>query len=613
MSSPTTPPSAEPRLPGTEPLQTLRGDDLLAPLLERLSAGPDGERLEACEAAIGYLGQRLWADGLQPQLLPAYQALHRQREALLASGGKGPRHSFIVVIPVADRPRQLHACLDSLFELCRRFGYGGHDGNHFTRVEALVADDSGEAQSIHANREICADFTRRGLRTEHFDQQRQQTELQRLSATQRRQLARIIGEHPPDAFFHKGASIMRNITYLRLRRLCAERQRPILYFIDSDQTFRIKARGHGANSHYALNHLHHLDRLFSRGDTMVLTGKVVGAPPVSPAVMAGNFLDDAALFLDEIAHCDPRAACTFHTDTAGADDAAYHDMADLFGFRQASAPFRYQCDLRERHDHRRCLERFAARLNSFFDGAHPTRTSYYHPDPGSVDGPGVQAARTVYTGNYALKPEALRFFIPFAPLGLRMAGPVLGRLIRAGIGERFASANLPLLHQRTVEETGESEFRPGIHRRARRVDLSGEFERQFFGDVMLFTIERLTALGYPDRQPEEAQIQACLEQTERELRERYRDKQGQIAARLQGLRTRLQDTGAWWNGEAEPTGTRRAFQRFLDNIDHNFGPSAAGYRLIGDPDHRGRRLAQIRHAITGYPGDCATWELQLQQ
>ncbi|MEW7981973.1 MAG: hypothetical protein AB2812_03970 [Candidatus Sedimenticola endophacoides] len=194
-----------------------------------------------------------------------------------------------------------------------------------------------------------------------------------------------------------------------------------------------------------------------------------------------------------------------------------------------------------------------------------------------------------------------------------MAGPVLGRLIRAGIGERFASANLPLLHQRTVEETGESEFRPGIHRQARRVDLSGEFERQFFGDVMLFTIERLTALGYPDRQPEDAQIQACLEQTERELRERYRDKQGQITGRLQRLRTRLQDTGAWWNGEAEPTGTRQAFQRFLDNIDHNFGPSAAGYRLIGDPDHRGRRLAQIRRAIAGYPGDRAAWERQLQQ
>ncbi|MEW7981974.1 MAG: hypothetical protein AB2812_03975 [Candidatus Sedimenticola endophacoides] len=302
MSSPTTPPSAESSLPGTDPLQALRGDALLAPLLERLAAAPNGRRLEACEAAIGHLRQRLWADGLQPGLLPAYQALHRQREALLATRGGEPRHSFIIVIPVADRPRQLHACLDSLFELCRRFGYGGHDGSRFTRVEALVADDSGETQSIRANREICAAFTRRGLHTEHFDQQRQQAELQRLSATQRTQLARIIGEHPPDAFFHKGASIMRNITYLRLWRLCAERQRPILYFIDSDQTFRIKARSHGANSHYALNHLHHLDRLFSRGDTLVLTGKVVGDPPVSPAVMAGNSLDDTTRFLEEVRH-----------------------------------------------------------------------------------------------------------------------------------------------------------------------------------------------------------------------------------------------------------------------------------------------------------------------
>ena len=98
-------------------------------------------------------------------------------------------------------------------------------------------------------------------------------------------------------------------------------------------------------------------------------------------------------------------------------------------------------------------------------------TPYRHVD--------VQAsltpARTVYTGNYVLSPGALKYFIPFAGLQLRMAGPVLGRLIQTSSGEAFVSANLPLLHRRTVEEKGGAEFRPGVNRSTPLVDLSGEF------------------------------------------------------------------------------------------------------------------------------------------
>ena len=72
-----------------------------------------------------------------------------------------------------------------------------------------------------------------------------------------------------------------------------------------------------------------------------------------------------------------------------------------------------------------------------------------------------------------------------------MSGPTLGRLVKAELGPRFVSANLPMLHKRTVESGGQSEFRPGIETAREVIDMSGEFERQFYGDVMLFTIERL--------------------------------------------------------------------------------------------------------------------------
>ena len=91
-----------------------------------------------------------------------------------------------------------------------------------------------------------------------------------------------------------------------------------------------------------------------------------------------------------------------------------------------------------------------------------------------------------------------------------MAWPVLGRHIQSSCGEAFVSANLPLLHRRTVEETGSSDFRPGVDRSALLVDLSGEFERQFFGDVMLFTVIELIAQGYPDQLPARAVIRALV-------------------------------------------------------------------------------------------------------
>ena len=76
----------------------------------------------------------------------------------------------------------------------------------------------------------------------------------------------------------------------------------------------------------------------------------------------------------------------------------------------------------------RCLAR---RLNGFFDGEHPTRKTPYEHESVMDE---IRMARTIYTGNYVIRPECLRYYIPFAPLKLRMAGPVLGRIIRAELG-----------------------------------------------------------------------------------------------------------------------------------------------------------------------------------
>lgn len=124
------------------------------------------------------------------------------------------------------------------------------------------------------------------------------------------------------------------------------------------------------------------------------------------------------------------------------------------------------------------------------------------------------------------RPQALNWFIPYAPLRLRMSGPTMGRLLQAELGPRFVSANLPMLHKRTLETTGQSEFRPGVEDDSAVIDLCGEFERQFHGDVMLFSMQQLTAQGYPGKVLDMAAIAATLRAMQIEMREKAPEQAG---------------------------------------------------------------------------------------
>ncbi|MDH5785526.1 MAG: hypothetical protein OEZ16_07955 [Chromatiales bacterium] len=541
----------------------------------------------------------LWQEPENEGHLQAYQQAFRDNAA-----EEDGQHRFIIVIPVADRPHHLQACLASTLTLCERFGYGGIREGRYHRVEVLIADDSNLEESIQRHRQLGEMFTHRGLRCHYFGQAEQLAQLACIDDITRKRLAPIIGDIPSDQFGHKGASIMRNIASLKLREMVGDNDDTLIYFIDSDQEFQVKvATAEGDQDRYAINYLYQLDRIFRETNATILTGKVVGDPPVSPSVMAGKFLDDVIAFLQRMRDLDGSGGCSFHDGArVNCDDAAYHDMADLFGFKTSAESFDYPCDLAGEHNHSACLNHFAAKLGRFFDGEHPTRKSYYTHQPLDES---IVAARTVYTGNYCFRAEALRYFIPFAALKLRMAGPVLGRIIKAEIGERFVSANLPMLHKRTVDGLGESEFRPGIERRAERVDLSGEYERQFFGDVMLFTMERLTAMGYPQQAITEGEVRQVVEQVERQMLENYTARQQQIVARISTLRALVESPRGWWQGEVAASA---AFERFLDNMEENFGERAVGFVQIQTAQHRLARREAIIAAIRGYRDDRLLWQ-----
>ncbi|MCW8888689.1 MAG: hypothetical protein OQK25_06470 [Gammaproteobacteria bacterium] len=577
------------------------------------------ETMQRYQKAIQLIGDELWgerSDYLNETYLQKYQQLYRELEQLISlknCANRKYRPSFIITIPVADRPQHLQSCLDSLLTLCHTFHYGGQIDGRFNKVKVIIADDSKEISNISKNRDIAQHFCGEGLEVIYFGQDEQLQQLDQLPASEKVALKPILGNIDRSRFYHKGASIMRNITYLKLRKLIDSEVPTLFYFIDSDQEFKVKVNTpEGDRDIYAISFLHDLEQIFTQQPIEILTGKVVGDPPVSPSVMAGNFLEDVISFLHRISTQKPNVSCQFHNmQKPRTDDASYHDMADLFGFKTTSQSFQYSCPLTAQHDHFACFSDFADKLNRFFDGEHPTRKTYYEHQQLNTT---IAAARTIYTGNYIFRASALDYFIPFATLKLRMAGPVLGRIIKAELGDQFVSANLPMLHKRTVHETGQSEFRPGVNREQRQIDLSGEFERQFFGDVMLFTMELLTAEGYPHQTIPADDIRAHVEQIEANMHHKYLTKQNQIIKNIALFRTIFSDPQQWWNSADNSTLTIEAklnFKTFIDNIEHNFGDDAAAYKLIGSAANREKRLNEIVDAISQYSQDRIHWKSTL--
>jgi hypothetical protein len=447
------------------------------------------------EPCYPLLEQAMWSGAADfHPLLADYQALFREQEALIrqrcdTDQVSDDRHHFIVAIPVADRPPHLRACLESLYQACTLFDYGGHASGVWDKVQIIVSEDSRDEANVRRHQELVDEYRNKGLQVVYFGLAEQYELLHALPQQQRERLGHLLTTQPRDRFYLKGQAANRNLSYLKFLQLTQDRDRTLYYLIDSDQSLCVNRQTDtGEEAVYALNYFHAIDRIFRSTDTLMLTGKMVGDPPVSPSVMAANFLDDVSAFFAQLAGLRSEAACQFHGAGPVAGDAAYHDMARLFGFDQQPTTYPYPCRLQGAHDHGACLADFAQRLNAFFFGEHLTRRTWFAYGSGFTQ---LAPARTVYPGNYIVNHAGLKYIIPFGHLRLRMSGPTAGRLIAAEIGHRFASFNMPNLHRRTTEAGLADDFRPGVELDETHVDLSNEFERQFFGDLMLFSTEVL--------------------------------------------------------------------------------------------------------------------------
>ncbi|PKO68795.1 MAG: hypothetical protein CVU23_06825 [Betaproteobacteria bacterium HGW-Betaproteobacteria-17] len=575
----------------------------MSPPLNACRLAPPDEQIAAQHAVIARFESALWDGGFNAALLASYQSAWRRLETLIAARGDDRRHQFVLVIPVADSPAQLRRCLASLLALCRAFGYGGMRDGRYSKVSVILADDSEDAGVIAENRAIAREFDAQGLAIDYFGLAEQLALMDTLAHVD---LGSIVGTAPRDAFGHKGQAMMRNITYLKLAQLQETGIPLLVYTLDADQQFKVKVETADSDV-CAVNFFAQLDAIFSATDADVLTGKVVGDPPVSPAVMAGNFLDDVAGFLREMAASDPAQPYRPNAANTSDADAAYHDMAGLFGFANPADAYRYRCKLAGTPSNADCFGDFAQRLKRLFHGEHPTRITWYRHQPAPDS---VQPARTVYTGNYVFRPRALRWFIPFAPLRLRMSGPTLGRLMKAELGDHFISANLPMLHTRTLDATGEAEFRPGVVTAADAIDLADEFERQFFGDVMLFTVERLTALGFPQQALPAETLAATLDAVHADLAHQYCTRHAGIVEKLDALTRMLNDPARWWHAPAHARALAQ-FRVFLDNMQRNFGADSPAHARIASAANWQRWRQRQLAALAGFHADRQVWNQAL--
>jgi hypothetical protein len=173
-----------------------------------------------------------------------------------------------------------------------------------------------------------------------------------------------------------------------------------------------------------------------------------------------------------------------------------------------------------------------------------------------------------------------------------------------------------MLHKRALEDTGQSEFRPGVLDESDQIDLCGEFERQFHGDVMLFSMQRLTEQGYPSQMPSIEEVERTFRDMQAEMREKYRLKQHALLQRLDVLNTLLNNEAHWWHRHAENAETAEAiqhFRRFIRNIDGNFGAASPCHARLDDPQRLNDWRQRQTVAIQTFPDDQRNWRIALSK
>ena len=140
------------------------------------------------------------------------------------------------------------------------------------------------------------------------------------------------------------------------------------------------------------------------------------------------------------------------------------------------------------------------------------------------------------------------------------------------------------------------------------MDVSDEFERQFFGDLMLFATEQLVKRADVTQPFARDAVEAVVGEKETELLALYQQKHDAIVERSRQLDDLVFDAGHWWLNAPELADALQQVRAFIDNIDRNFGARAPAWRQIQSAEHRAERKRQIVEALMNYRAERDAWD-----
>jgi hypothetical protein len=74
------------------------------------------------------------------------------------------------------------------------------------------------------------------------------------------------------------------------------------------------------------------------------------------------------------------------------------------------------------------------------------------------------------------------------------------------------------------------------------------------------------------------------------------------------LKQRLKNPQYWWHDHPQAAGALSSVQRFMHNIDVNFGADSNAYQQIQDQQHREQHKQQIIRALLAYRKSRDAWD-----
>jgi hypothetical protein len=137
---------------------------------------------------------------------------------------------------------------------------------------------------------------------------------------------------------------------------------------------------------------------------------------------------------------------------------------------------------------------------------------------------------------------------------------------------------------------------------------ANEFERQFFGDLMLFSTEELVKQADVNQPFAQDTVEAVIARKEPELLALYRQKHEAIVASNRQLHELVFNAGHWWLRAPGLALALRQVQAFSDNIERNFCEHALAWRQIQSAGHRAQRKRQIVEALMSYRAERDAWD-----